>query len=240
MINLRKDVEPLFQKALQGEMALSAANDKEDGSFLSYFDEENGYERIYYLEDTACTLGKRILMDVKVESFLPKEPFARFLIKNIDPNALMVMEKLVLLWDNEEGHSAIRDDLEKEYGDEYAQYIADGDTLGQTWVDRQIPVINVSSIYRACKEIHEERADGPFLNFFAEGILQTIFHEFRHLFYECNEIVPIGSGIIYPQDGGKEEFVEEYGNSKAHGDLHGFLQIIAGKGLRDLNSINNQ
>ena len=39
-------------------------------------------------------------------------------------------------------------------------------------------------------------------------------HELRHLVYECNEILEIGSEK-YPEDGYLEDNVEDYGNAYA-------------------------
>lgn len=229
MINPKEHVNRLFQSALEGEKSLSRL--ETDGNYLAYYDEDGYYERHYYYDDTQEFIAGRILMDSKVESFLPKDKFAGFLMLagshmgQAGPDTFMVMEKLALIWDNEEGMSPVRDALEKEYGDEYAQYIAE-DLLGQTWVERQIPVINMTVILESCKEIHMPNLDGPFDTFFLEAVLQTIFHELRHLFYECNEIVPIGKGTPYPQNGGIEDEVEDYGNAMATKMLHEFIDIV--------------
>lgn len=197
-------------------------------NFLAYWveDESEPYERHFYFDDTRQSLEKRILLDSEVESFLPKEALAGFLLSHLDTNAIMVMEKIVLIWEDEDGRSKARDALENEYGDEYAQYVAE-DMLGQTWVDRQILVVNVSKVYESCQNIYDKELDHQtFEEFFAESVLQTMFHESRHLFYECNEIVPIGKGTPYPQNGGLEDEVEEYGNREAERSLEDFLPIL--------------
>lgn len=235
-INSKKYVEALFQEVLEREPFLIAANggETQSGSFLSYFDKDNFHERVFYFDDTKDTLKERILMDREVESFLPKEALARFLIDEADPGSIMVAEKLVFLWDDDEGTSPARDVLEDEYGDVYAQCVAYGSLLGETWVDRQISVVNVSSVYESCMEIHMNGIDKPFMAFFEEALLQTIFHELRHLFYECNGIVPIGEGTPYPQDGGMEQFVEDYGDNKAFRTLPVFSGILLKEPLREL------
>lgn len=223
IINKKDDVEKCFCKVLAEEGSLSM--EESDGNYFAYYDNENDYERHYYFNDTIETIEKRILMDKQVESFLPKDKLAQFLAVQLDVNAIMVIEKMVLLWENDEGMSPVRDALENEYGDEYAQYIADG-FLGQTWVDRQMPVINVSSIYETSRVIHDDTLDPPFSEFFLESVLQTIFHESVHLFYDCNELISVGEGTPYPENGGAEAFVEEYGNAKAHETLQKFMDIV--------------
>ena len=123
--------------------------------------------------------------------------------------------------------------MEDEYGDEYALFVAEDSLLGQLWVDRQIPVINVSAIMDSCMEIHDPVLDGPFGIFFTEALLQTIYHELRHLFYECNELIETGSRE-YPADGSMEENVEEYADAQAAGDLVDFFTLISEKEVRHL------
>lgn len=232
LLNPKKQVMDLFQKAIKDEKFLTVLEDK--GQCLCYYDEENDYERRYYFDDTIESISNRIFMDSQVVTFLPKDAFAQFLFEKIDPNALMVMEKIVLVWDDEEGMSPIRDALEDEYGDQKAQFMATGDLIGQLWTDRQIPFINVSSIYESCCEIYMEEVDGPFNRFFATIILQTIVHECRHLFYDCNEIVMRGEGTAYPKNGYEEQFVERYGNSYARKNLSTFYEIIIQQGIENL------
>ena len=73
-------------------------------------------------------------------------------------------------------------------------------------VHRQTVIINVYEIKEVSDEFcHED---------FCLGVLSTIFHELRHLVYECNEILEIGSEK-YPEDGYLEDNVEDYGNAYA-------------------------
>lgn len=73
-------------------------------------------------------------------------------------------------------------------------------------VHRQTVIINVYEIKEVSDEFcHED---------FCLGVLSTIFHELRHLVYECNEILEIGSET-YPEDGYLEDNVEDYGNAYA-------------------------
>lgn len=228
MVNQKEHVNKLFQSAMEGEKSLSRL--ETDGNYFAYCDEDGDeygieYERHYYYDDTVETIASRILMDKQVEAFLPKQQLASLLEELAEADALMVMEKLVFLWEDEEGGSPVRDELEAAYDDEYAQFVAEG-FIGQIWKDRQIPVINVSAIFDECAAFFEPALDPPFAAYFLEGVLQTMFHEMRHLFYECNEIVSIGEGTPYPQSGGMEDEVEEYGNRKAAMLLGRFLEIV--------------
>lgn len=223
MINPRDEVRMLFIDATIGNQTISVQPVK-PGCF-SYDDKIDGYTRLYYFNDTKNTIKDRILMDEKVEHLLSCDNMAGFLETYMDPNAIMVMEKLVLLWEDEEGGSPARDRLEDEYGDEYAQYIA-ADILGQTWVERQIPVINVSSIMESCIDIHNEDFDLSFEFFFAEALLETLYHECRHLFYDCNEIIKTGDGTSYPEWGSLEDSVEDYCRDMADKNIGIFSSLL--------------
>lgn len=213
-INPKDVVKTLFTEATKDEESLCPLEEEFDNqdNVFGYFDEDNGYLRIYHYEDTVESIEKRILLDEQAERFIDKEALAAFLIKYADPNALMCMEYLAFVYDanEEEKSSEIRNLLEEEYGDEYAQYIAEDEgQIGCTWVERQIPVINISNMMQSSLNIADSLGDFP-EDIFVEGLLSTIFHELRHLFYECNEIVEIGDGTPYPEDGGVEDEVEEY------------------------------
>lgn len=229
-VNPKDNVENLFHAAVAGDEHLEVMDI--DGC-LAYYDGCNNYTRVYYYDDTAETVTKRIIMDEQVSQFLDRESLATFLVKKADHNAIMVMEKLAFIWDEDENTSPARKAMEDEYGDEYALFVAEDSLLGQLWVDRQIPVINVSAIMDSCMEIHDPVLDGPFGIFFTEALLQTIYHELRHLFYECNELIETGSRE-YPADGGMEENVEEYADAQAAGDLVDFFTLISEKEVRHL------
>lgn len=231
MINQKDHVEGLFRSALEEDNTVIPIDAGEN--VLAYYDEESDYMRRYHYDDTRETIAGRVLMDPEVETFLKKDVLADFIIKYMPHDVLMVLEKLVLLWEDAEGQSPSRDAMETEYEDGYAQYIADG-MLGQTWTDRQIMVVNVSVILESCREIHMPGVDPAFNDFFLEAVLQTLFHESRHLLYECNEIVSTGKGTPYPHDGGLEDKVEEYGNAMAHRTFGSFREIIDGQALNVL------
>lgn len=212
IINSKDNVLKIFNEAIKNEDNLEIYDIDEENNTIGYFDEENGYERTYYFNDTIDTIKSRIMMDEQVEKFLDKKELALFLANYLDLNSLMVMENLVFTFDTEDNISQIRNDLEEKYGAEYAMYVGE-DTLGVTWVERQTPLINVSNLVESASRIANDEDEYLSIEYiFTEGLLQTIFHECRHLLYECNEIVPDGDGTPYPKDGWKENNVEEYGN----------------------------
>lgn len=213
MINDKESFLKLFRETVEGEESLDVY--PEERNSIGYWDKENEYERIYYFNETPDTLKDRILMDEQVETFLNKDALSQFLINYLDPNVLMVLDKIAFVFDAEDADSKARLQLEKAYGDEYALEIG-SETLGITWTERQMVLINVSKLVQSSVEIANEPEEyEPVERIFVEGLLQTIFHECRHLFYECNELVPIGKTTPYPSDGGREYQVEQYGNARA-------------------------
>ena len=222
MVNNKQTVEKLFHDAVFDDDGVECY--EADGNRLGYFVEEYGYERFYYFDETESTLENRIVMDKEVEDFLDKKALSKFLCERLDSNSLMALEKMVFVFDNGEDYSKVRQGLAEEYGDEYALYVSE-DCLGMTWVDRQIVVVNVSELVESSVDIANEPDEMFSAEYiFSEGLLQTIFHECRHLFYECNEIVQTGIGTEYPADGGIERKVEEYGNDMAEKYIGEFNQ----------------
>lgn len=176
------------------------------------------YSRTLYFQkkETVNSLRERILMDEPVKKILDEEKLSVFLYENVDVNSLMALERMAFTWDDPmEEDSASRTQLWDEFSDEYAMECGLGN-LGITWVERQVVFINVRDLYLSSKEIHENIDPlRSIQDIFEEGLLQTIFHECRHLLYECNEFVKIGRGSPYPANGGLECHVEEYGNEEA-------------------------
>ena len=230
IINPRGTMENLFRDAVTGDEHLEAMD---IDSCLAYYDRYDDYMRVYYYDDTAETVAERIIMDEQVRRLLDRQSLAAFLMKKVDCNAIMTMEKLAFIWDKDGTMSPARKAMADEYGDEYALFVAEGSLLGQLWTDRQIPVINVSAIMDSCIEIHDPVLDRSFGLFFTEALLQTIYHELRHLFYECNELIEIGNRE-YPADGSTEENVEEYADAEADRDLADFFTLISEKEVNRL------
>lgn len=165
--------------------------------------------RYYYPEEIDKNhIRSHMLMDAKVSNLIHTDVLLDFLTNEIDKNALSVCECIAFIWDEEDNISTTRQKLADDFGDEYALYACE-DTLGLTWTERQIILINVGLIYQINNEIiYNDETD------LLLGILSTIFHEFRHLLYECHELLELGPDS-YPYDGGEEIAVEDYGNSHA-------------------------
>lgn len=184
-----------------------------------------------------------MLCDEKAKELISPDKVAEFIYNCIDVNALAVVNHIAFVYDDEDGllSDSCRHELEERTGDEYAREICD-DTLGITWVERSAVIINVGRLVETSEEIAEDNAifygtsvQSEFGETFKEGLVQTICHEFRHLFYECNEYTPLGSPE-YPHEGGTECFVEDYGNNEAINLNH---NPIASK-LIDAMIANNQ
>lgn len=94
-VNPKDNVENLFHAAVAGDEHLEVMDI--DGC-LAYYDGCNNYTRVYYYDDTAETVTKRIIMDEQVSQFLDRESLATFLVEKADHNAIMVMEKLAFIW----------------------------------------------------------------------------------------------------------------------------------------------
>lgn len=227
MYTLEKLKQIWKEAILQQEDNLEILNTEGENRY-GYFITDNldSRERYFYFPDTKESLEKRILMDEGCQNLLKKDRLVEFLLNHMDENVLMVLNYMAFVWDNNEGEiSKTRVFLEDEYGDEYAREVG-MDFLGMTWVERQVVVINVSSILKSSIEIANEPEEYlPLEAIFIEGICQTIFHECRHLFYECNELIPIGQDTEYPWDGGLENEVEEYGNTKSYLYLNEFTKV---------------
>lgn len=210
----KKELDTLFNRQVDKKEGLEILDVR---SGYGYFDEERNVERIYHDPDNAKTLTDRILMDKEVGEIIDREALALYLETYADPNSLMVLNQLALVWDpddeeDETACSPVRKQLYDLTWDEYVYEVGCGEMLGITWVERQIVVINVRAIIQTALEVEEESLFANAEKDFAMGLCSTIFHELRHLFYECNEIVPTGEGTEYPEDGGEEEDVEDYGN----------------------------
>lgn len=179
---------------------------------------------IHFPETDSLQRIKDILLcDEKAKELIDSDKVAEFIYNCIDVNALAVVSHIAFVYDNEEDElssDSCRYELEERTGDEYAREIGD-DQLGVTWVERSAVIINIGMLVETSAEIANDNADfygtspeAEFESTFKEGLVQTITHEFRHLFYECNEYTPLGSPE-YPHEGGAECEVEDYGNNEA-------------------------
>lgn len=183
----------------------------ETDNYCEYYDEKNDYFRIFYYPEKINKhhIEKILFMDNKVKEYIDAERLRDFLINEMDKNALAVCRKIALIWENENHKSDILQQLYDLYYDGYELCRAE-DICGITWVEEQIIVINIFEIKQVSDEFQDEFSDSDF----CLGVLSTLFHEFRHLVYECNEILEIGNAE-YPLDGGIEIRVEDFGNIHA-------------------------
>lgn len=185
---------------------------EETDTHIEYFDKDGGYSRIYYYPEKINNnhIQDILIADDHIWKYINKNRFIDFVTKEIDRNALSVCRNIILIWDGRDVEpSKAREQLYDLYFDEYAFEIGYG-MCGITWVERQAVIVNISEIKIVSDEFHDDKCHEDF----CLGVLSTLFHEFRHLVYECNEILSIDTEE-YPQDGGIEENVEEYGNQNA-------------------------
>ena len=206
--------------------------------YISYWDLEEDYERkIYFPEtDSLERIKSALIYDEKVKEYVDPDAIAEFIYKYIDVNALAVVQRIVLLYDepilDEDGEiedweitEARKELYEQTDWDEYAYEIG-LEKLGIVWVERSAVIINIREIAKCAKEIAESIAledyddidewEALFPDEFQMGLASTICHEFRHAFYEMNEFTPLGDAKNnYPVFGGDENEVECYGNDEA-------------------------
>lgn len=184
------------------------------------------FVRSVYPQDLeiSASLSRRIRADEEVSKIVSVQLLSDFLYENADVNALMVLDNLVLVFDDPEKESHLRKELYDETGDEFFMEAGEG-CLGYTWVERGTIIIDVYGILQAIKEDFEENGSFPqdhdLMEEFQLAFLSTLCHEMRHLVYECNEFpecVQLGTDQ-YPMEGGLEEEVEEWGNRQAENFL---------------------
>ena len=163
-----------------------------------------------------------LLFDEKAKELINPDKVAEFIYNCVDVNALAVVNHIAFVYDEEDElpDDSCRYELEERTGDEYAREIG-SEELGIVWVERSAVIVNIGKLVETSEEIANDNADfygtspkTEFESTFKEGLVQTLTHEFRHLFYECNEYTPLGSKE-YPHDGGLENNVEDYGNNEA-------------------------
>lgn len=197
-----------------------------DDSHIEYWDYVSGnYLVKYYQEhETAESLKQRVFVENAASKFINKDELVSLMYETVDKNALCAMKAVYFVFDDEEGHSDLRDKLEKETGDNYAQCVAEN-MLGITWIERSTVVINVRQLAETSLAISEEPDEHhTYREIFMQGLASTVYHEFRHLLYECNELIELGSD--YPFLGGTEEETEEYGNARAEEFLSKWNNVV--------------
>lgn len=203
--------------------------EEETEDHISYF---TGYETrtVHFPEcESAARIKNAFIADEIVSKYIDLTAFSKLLYNHIDINALMPLENIVLLYDkyDEEGElvpQRARNTLYDMYGDEYAFEVGESN-LGAVWVELSTVIINVSEILKTAtelwraKDVYQPVGMEEWNNkddVFKDIFISTVCHEFRHLLYECNELVRIGEGTPYSETGHLEEEVEAYGNSEAY------------------------
>ena len=206
--------------------------------YISYAGGDDGYsERIIYFSETDSVerIKNSMIYDDEVATYINPDKIAEFIYNCIDVNALASVKHIAFLWDkpiyDDNGDiedyevSHARKQLMQRVTDgcdEYAYEVGLG-VLGITWIERSTVIINVSELVKSSYDIAR---DMPFVYdeystlteaeyLFKTGLIQTICHEFRHLFYEVNEFTPLDGNNNYHAWGCLEESVEDYGNEEA-------------------------
>ena len=195
------------------------------------FDKTIGVKHIEYLEsgkkdfriayfpnaETVLGIRKRIIADRKVSELISLDGLAEFLYLHCDPNAIMMMRHLVLLYpvkdkfDNDKMTSFARKRLEDATGDAYAQTVCGGDLIGMMWNAKQAVIIDVKKILKTVHEADKQYGHDPdsMRVDFESGFMQTLIHELMHLAAECVEFKPLKGQ--YAKYRGSERYVEDYG-----------------------------
>ena len=177
---------------------------------------------IYFPEtDSEDRIRNITVADDEAGEYINLDKMASFIFNCIDVNALACVEHIAFLCDTVSAENADvskgRNVLYKITGDEYAFEVGAG-LLGICWVERSAVIINLGEIMETARTLTGKYGGNEDQNSecFRKGVLQTIFHEFRHAVYELHDyIVTDGSDERYPDFGNKECEVEDYGNMEA-------------------------
>lgn len=211
---------------------------EETDTYISYSDTMDTSRVIYFPKtDNVDRIKKNMIIDEKVKQYVNPDKVAEFIFNCIDVNALAALNTIALLYDepilDENGEiedwkeTDARKKLYELTYDEYALEIG-LELLGITWVERSTVIINISELVKTSEEIAKDIEstayystdwEREFMPVFQEGLVSTICHEFRHLFYECNEFTPLGTDE-YPTEGGLETNIEDYGNEQMELLMH--------------------
>lgn len=209
-----------------------AAKPEGADDYISYWADDGliEYERkIYFPEnDTLDKFKQRLIYDEKVREHVDPDAVMEFIYNCVDLNALSSVQHIALLYDEpiRDENGEIEDwketagrqelmDRASDGCDEYAMEVG-LEQLGINWVERSAVIINIEQLVKTSEELAEDiygDKNVGYDDFFREGLVSTICHEFRHAVYDINETVyKDGSDHRYPRDGGLEENVEAYGN----------------------------
>lgn len=185
---------------------------RQTDTYMEFFNEYN--QKVYtynYAEHyTLDKVKEIILVDEEVKQYVDVELFAEYVYKYADRNALSICENICLVWDGitedeqEEHISAVRKQLADDYGDDYAYEVGAG-LLGVMWNERNTVLLIVSQMVESLySEVCSNIRQGV-----RECLYITLHHEFRHLVYDCAEVLT-GEDTVYDEQGGKEKNVEQY------------------------------
>lgn len=214
------DIRNAVQDVLANEKNVELVESTD--TFIEYYDTEGDYSRIYYFPEKIDRQHIRniLMYDKEVAEHINIESLIDFLLAEIDKNALSACQYILLQWEDDDGYSKAAQEFYNRTDDEYAVCALEN-IIGLTWVERQSVLINVRKILEVSDEFEDELSYEDF----KLGFLSSLFHEFRHLLYECHELIKIGTDE-YLQDGGIEEYVEEYGNTNAERTLRKYEKMF--------------
>ena len=142
-----------------------------------------------FLDEDA--LKSKILTSASLrrECNLDVDAIAKWIYSELPQETYLTLNKLVLMYDEEEDFDEFAED--DEFGDVFdsGSYWPDNGMLGITWWEFSICVVNVKSIIESCFKhelVDEQHPLGIELN---RQIFATIAHEFRHL-AQANPYLP--------------------------------------------------
>lgn len=155
-------------------------------------------------KDSTERIREAILAEDGVKNMIDLDALAEFMYKYIDPNALMVMNNLVLFWDNDRNSSVMKE-LEERYGENaYELFVENRDSAwSNVWRLTQTVGIDVKRI----KDTLEKY--GNVEKYFVQNFVDALICESRSLLYACNEFVPRGTPE-YPMHGHVPHMIDAY------------------------------
>jgi len=212
-MNKEEIVSSLQQLANEGEIEILSQNKY---SITVWDNAECGKELTYYFKEfmTPESVSRKVYVSPNVpdkyKTIFSKKDIAKFLHNKIDRICLLTMKAVFVLYDSADEFGDECDGYRKKLmdvadGDEYAYEICH-ETIGTTWWERNICVINASQIIEAVLEMYDEDE----YQFEVEvdiGLWTTLIHELRHLLLDTNIILPENE---YPIELASEENVEAY------------------------------
>jgi hypothetical protein len=126
---------------------------------------------------------------LKRECNLDVDAIAKWICSELPQETYLTLNKLVLMYDEEEDFDELAED--DEFGDAFdsGSYWPDDGMLGITWWEFSICVVNVKSIIKSCFKHELVDEQHPLRIELNRQIFATIAHEFRHL-AQANPYLP--------------------------------------------------